>query len=192
VLIPAHTLLRRLRRPRDPSGEAAEVRARMRAEPRWGGGVSGEERRLAREVRAVKLELSAALAGVRSCGTCARGFPPPNGYWDGGNCCGGNTLSIFDDDEIAGLRLGGTAPRRLVAPEGPQAGCAFRGATGCSLAAADRPALCVRYVCNDLARELHGRGELERIEQLRDRLGAAYQAFVAAREERRVAAALAG
>ncbi|HUH03727.1 MAG TPA: hypothetical protein VML75_17150, partial [Kofleriaceae bacterium] len=48
----------------------------------------------------------------------------------------------------------------------------------------DRPVLCVRYVCKELARELHDAGDLDRIDSLRDALGAAYQAFEHARDER--------
>ncbi len=48
----------------------------------------------------------------------------------------------------------------------------------------NRPNICVRYVCRDLARELHTRGLLDRIDELRDQIGAAYKAFTEAREAR--------
>lgn len=146
--------------------------------------VSPAEHAAAQRVTELRVELSGALAGVSSCGTCAVGYPLPAGQWDGGNCCQATTSALFDENELAALRLTGTTIARLKPPEGAHAGCAFRGATGCSLEPRDRPVLCVRYVCKDLARELHDGKELDRIDALRDALGAAYHEFERAREER--------
>jgi hypothetical protein len=51
-----------------------------------------------------------------------------------------------------------------VAPRTDHAGCAFRGATGCTLALDHRPARCVHYLCETLRRELHTRDQLTTIE----------------------------
>ena len=50
-------------------------------------------------------------------------------------------------------------------------------ATGCTLAAADRPGRCVHYTCTTLRRELRARGDLARIDTLLDGLQRAQQRF---------------
>jgi len=146
--------------------------------------VSAEERSIALALRASREALSAALDGVESCGTCARGHPMPHGRWTGGHCCGGPTEGVFTDDEVAALKLSGTTRGRLSAPTADHAGCAFRGPEGCSLAAADRPNLCVRYLCHGLERELGERGDLPRIKALAREIDAAFRRFVALRAAR--------
>lgn len=184
MFIPLQRLRERIRGPRSRVHEVEAVRRTLAALPSRASEVSAAEHAAAQRVTELRQELSGALSGVRSCSTCAVGYPLPAGQWDGGNCCQATTAALFDENELAALRLTGTTIARLKPPDGAHAGCAFRGAAGCSLEARDRPVLCVRYVCKDLARELHDAGELDRIDRLRDELGAAYQAFERAREER--------
>jgi hypothetical protein len=102
----------------------------------------------------------------------------------GGDCCTGVTAELFSDDELAALVHGGTTVRELRAPRTEHAGCAFRGATGCTLAAADRPERCVTYTCGTLRRELHARGDLASMESLLAELHQTMQRFVALRRSR--------
>ena len=129
---------------------------------------------------------------LASCGTCARGCSLPAGRWDGGFCCSGETGGVYCDDEIAALAAGGTTPQDLHPPLGDHAGCAFRGPDSCTQAVVDRPNLCVVYVCREATHELHDRLVLDEAERVVARLTARYQAFVAARAERRNRALLAG
>lgn len=184
MFIPLQRLRERIRGPRSRVEEVEAVRRILARMPSRRSQVSPAEHAAAQRVTELRVELSGALAGVSSCGTCAVGYPLPAGQWDGGNCCQATTSALFDENELAALRLTGTTIARLKPPEGAHAGCAFRGATGCSLEPRDRPVLCVRYVCKDLARELHDGKELDRIDALRDALGAAYHEFERAREER--------
>jgi hypothetical protein len=184
VFIPVQRLRERLRGPRTRVREVEAVRSMLSRMPSVASQVTPAEFEAAQRVTVLRQTLSDALSEVRSCSTCAIGYPPPAGQWDGGNCCQATTSALFDENEVAALRLTGTTIGRLTPPTGAHAGCAFRGASGCSLAARDRPVLCVRYVCKELARELHDAGKLDRIDELRDQLGAAYAAFERAREER--------
>jgi len=169
ALVPLERLIDRIRHPQSRAAELASLRERMRALPPPEE-ATPEQRSAAEELRRLRERLSAALEGVESCSGCARGHPLPNGRWDGGHCCGGKTAEIFSDDEVAALYLGGTRPEHLIAPSSDHAGCAFRGATGCSLAPADRPTLCVRYICRELDRELADRGDRAGIRALRTEL----------------------
>jgi hypothetical protein len=91
---------------------------------------------------------------------------------------------VFDDDEVAALAQAGTRARDLVAPRGEHPGCAFRGATGCTLEVAHRPSVCVRYACDKLAAELHRAGRLDDVEALAAELAQAMGRFRAAVEAR--------
>lgn len=184
MLIAARYLVDRLRHPRSRADEVASVRRRLAAAPR--DGASPEEVAVAAELRRLREALSAAFASVESCRGCARGHPLPHGRWHGGHCCGGRTELVFTDDEVAALRLAGTTPSHLVppgsgwglgphAPERDHAGCAFRGPDGCSLAAADRPSLCVRFICRELEEELRGRGDLREIKAIAAALGKTFE-----------------
>lgn len=184
MLIAAERLLLKVRQPRTRADELIEVRARLRAER--AAAVDAEERALARAVGDRKLAVAAELRGVASCATCATGQPWPRGQYDGGDCCAGVTADLFDDAELAALAHAGTRPRDLVPPrrEHPHAGCAFRGAEGCALELAHRPARCVHYVCDTLRRELHARGRLDAVEAKLAALDRDMQRFTAVHRAR--------
>lgn len=172
--------LARLRRRRARVDEARAIRTAIRAEP----AASAAERSAAERVQRLKLALAAATGAVSGCGACAHGKPAERGHYAGGDCCSGRTELVFSADEIAVLAHTGTRARDLVLPPGEQAGCAFRGPAGCSLAVAHRPSICVRYACTTLQRELHRLGRLDAVEALAADLGAALAAFAAARAAR--------
>lgn len=182
MLISIRYVIDRLRHPRSRAEEVARLRRQLVQQP---GAVPPAEAAAAQELALLRQELADALGAVRSCSGCARGHPPPHGRWDGGHCCGAATFDLFNDDEVAALRLGGTTPERLVPPPpGDHAGCAFRGPAGCSLQPVDRPTICVRYLCPDLEQELARRGDLEAIEALAARMEGAYLRFVTLRQDR--------
>ena len=184
MLIAAQHLVDRLRHPRSRADEVAALRRRFAAsEP-----ATEEEVALGEELRRLREALAEALAGVESCSRCARGHPLPHGRWNGGHCCGTETTKVFTDDEVAALRLGGTTPARLVPPRGDHAGCAFRGPEGCSLAVADRPNICVRFICLELEGELRERGDLRAIRAIAVTLNKAFERLHKLREVRREAA----
>ncbi|HEY3360167.1 MAG TPA: hypothetical protein VGQ83_43350 [Polyangia bacterium] len=176
-------LVDRLRRPPARAADVAAVRRRLRAQagPRR---ATTAERAVAGRMRDLRVALSRALGSLQACGRCGVGHPPPHGQWAGGFCCGAPTEVIFTDEELAALRLSGTTPRRLRVLLEPAAGCAFRGPAGCALAPADRAAKCARYLCRDVVRELHARGDLAAIELLAEELHTAYTRFVALRAAR--------
>lgn len=153
MLISLQSLLDRIRQPKSRVAELDSLRARFRAQPsrREAGPLSSA---LADELLMRKQELAQALGEVESCSSCARGHPLPAGRWQGGHCCGGQTLNIFTPTEVAALKLAGRRPQDWKVPEADHAGCAFRGPSGCSLAVKDRPGICVRYICLELRAEL--------------------------------------
>jgi hypothetical protein len=142
------------------------------------------EAELAARVQSLKLQLAAATGAVSSCARCASQLPWPRGGYAGGDCCSGAAANVFSDSELAVLAHSGTRPRRLRAASDSPAGCAFRGATGCTLDVVDRPSICVRYACTSLQRELHALGRLDTVEALARALGEALAAFTAARAAR--------
>lgn len=163
----------------------AALRRRLAAAP-GPGAVSEEELDLARALRRLKGALSTALGAVSACSGCARGHPLPHGRWNGGHCCGTRTESVFNDAEVAALRLSGTTPARLaLPPASDHAGCAFRGPEGCSLQVEDRPAICVQYLCRELEAELRARGDLPALKALRAELRAVAERFARLRAEAR-------
>ena len=186
MLITVRHLVDRLRYPRSRADDVAALRRRFAGAP-GPDPVSAEELALAAEMRRLREALSAALAGVVSCGGCAHGHPLPHGRWRGGHCCGTRTELVFTDDEVAALRLSGTTPARLLPPAGDVAGCAFRGPEGCSLDVADRPNICVRYVCQELQGELRERGDLREIKAIDTALTRAFERLRRLRSERRAA-----
>jgi len=183
LLSPRH-LLDRLRHPRSRADELAALRARFAAQPKPRQ-ASSEQRRLAVELRRLRIELHAALRDVRACAHCARGHPLPNGRWDGGHCCGGKTLELFSPDEVAALKLAGTDGAALSAPRSDHAGCVFRGPQGCSIDPADRPTICVRYVCAELREELRACPDHRRTLKLAGALTRTFEQFLAARRDGR-------
>ena len=165
LLLSPRQLLDRLRHPRSRADELTALRARFRAQPsRYEA--SDESIAIARRLRALRTELSSALGRVDACRGCARGHPEPSGRWDGGHCCSGRTLEIWTQEECAALKLAGTDPASLEPPRGDHAGCAFRGERGCSLDAADRPSICLRYICLELRSELRDRQDWATVSHL--------------------------
>jgi len=132
------------------------------------------------------------MRGIQICSECARGHPPPNGIYAGGYCCGSPTERLFTEDELAQLHASGTRPRHLRSTARQSAGCAFRTAGGCALPPAHRPSTCVSYICQDLARELDRRGDLERAEALARRITELHNAAIQVRHERLLDALIAG
>jgi hypothetical protein len=183
VVIAVERLLLRVRQPASRADELIELRRRLRDE--LAAEVDDEERALAREVHVRKLRVAEDLRAVASCRSCATGQPLPRGRYDGGDCCSGVTADLFDDNELAALAHAGTRTGDLVPPRDDHAGCAFRGARGCTLDVAHRPSRCVHYLCDALRRELHARGQLDAIEAKLGELARAMQRFTAVHQARR-------
>jgi hypothetical protein len=183
LFVSVQRLLVRVRQVPSRADELVDLHRRLRAaraeQP------DAAERAAALALRAIKQRLAGMTSGVASCGRCAVNRPWPRGAFDGGDCCSGNTAELFDDDELAALAQAGTRARDLTAPRTEHAGCAFRGEAGCTLSPADRPGLCLHYLCDRLRGELHARGQLEPVEAVAAELDRVMQAFVAAREARR-------
>jgi hypothetical protein len=182
MFVPLARLVARRRAARTPLRERRSLAARLRAEA--AARPDDDERELARRMRALKDELAAAVAAPGCCTGCAAGRPWPGGAHAGGHCCSGDTATIFSDDDVAALAQAGTRPRHLVLPASEAAGCAFRGATGCSLAPADRSGLCHSFLCDDLRAELHRAGRLDSVEALVAALDDAKVRFAALRAAR--------
>ena len=176
MLLPVTRLVRRLRGHDARANEVAAVRKSLDRASH--APATDTMRALAREMRELRPQVLAAFAGVSSCSGCGRGRPEPHGHWNGGFCCGGHTEGVFDPDEVAALALAGTRGRHLHAPKGDHAGCAFRGPTGCSLDAEDRPNLCVRFACRELEAELRKSGEWDRVRTMTRRLERLFARFV--------------
>ncbi len=162
MLLSIRHLLDRSRHPRSRADDLARLRARFAAQP-TAREVGGARVADAQALRRLRRELAAALEGVEACRGCARGHPEPAGRFDGGHCCGGDTFRVFTPDEVAALKWGGTRVRDWEPPSGEQAGCAFRGPRGCSLAPEHRPTLCLRYICMELRSELRAEPRWRRI-----------------------------
>jgi hypothetical protein len=143
--------------------------------------VSGEELRLAREMRVLRRRIAEAYGVVASCAACVH---PRSRVATGGFCCTGRTERLFVDDELAALKLGGTKPSDLKTPRDPQQGCAFLGARGCSLDPVDRPNLCMRYACRELTSEIERRGDGPLVRSLHSQLHIALHRFTVLRRAR--------
>ncbi len=165
MLLPIARLLRRSSEPASREDELARLRARFRAQPsaRAAGPEAVASAARLRELRAA---MSAAFEKVEACHGCGKKRPEPHGHWAGGACCGARTLDLFSPTEVASLALAGIRARDLEPPRGDHAGCAFRGASGCSLAPEERPNVCVRYVCLELRAELLDKPEWRRVSEL--------------------------
>jgi hypothetical protein len=175
-------LLVRLRHVPSRAADLIAVRDKLRAER--AASPDPEELAAAAKVRRLKRTLANAAGAVSSCSRCGTGMPLPGGEFAGGFCCSASTGDLFTADEVALLAQGGTRLADLAAPRSKHAGCAFRGETGCTLTAEDRPALCVRFHCDDLRRELHSLGRLDAIEEHEQALEAAYKEFALLRAAR--------
>lgn len=136
-----------------------------------------EQRHLGQEMRQLREQIAESLEGVHSCRECGKGCPLPEGQWDGGFCCGGRTEELFPEAELASLCAGGIKSHQPTAPRGPHAGCVFRGATGCTLSPAQRPNLCLTYMCRDLSRELATRPNAKHLLHLCDELTNTFKEF---------------
>jgi hypothetical protein len=183
VLLAAWRLVDRVRHGAARADDLARLRRRF-ADADGPGEAGVAEVEAARELVALRARMLAAIGPVESCGRCAKGHPEPHGHWQGGHCCGTTTANVYGDDEVASLALTGTTAWRLRPPEGDFAGCSFRGPTGCSLDVADRPSLCVRYLCRDLEAELRDRGDLPEIKAIAREMVEAFARFSRAREAR--------
>lgn len=184
MFVPATQLVRRWRQPRSRSEELRALRRRLAAAAREPAGA--DEIAAAKRLRRLRVELAAAFDAVRSCGTCARGRAEAIGGYDGGYCCGTRTGAVFADHEVAALAFAGTRPTDLRPPRSKHAGCCFRGERGCTLAPENRPNLCVRFVCTELARELGRQNALSRVGALADEIERTL-AELAARRSQRIA-----
>lgn len=180
-----------LRHPRAVARELIDLRRSMARVPH-DERLSQAEITLAREMLDLRLAMEIHLAGVQSCSTCARGCPPPRGIFDGGDCCSSPTYKLFSPEEVVALWATGTRPRHLRSRATVPAGCIFRGPLGCSLPARHRPNACTGYICPELGRELHARGDLDHAEALSGELKAGMITFEILRRERLLEALLRG
>lgn len=181
VLLSLRHLIDRARHPRTRADDLAKLRARLAVQPSRRE-VTPEVIALAEELRSLRREMADALGEVRACHGCAKGHPAPAGRWEGGHCCGGDTFRVFTGDEVAALKWAGTSAADLRPPAGDQAGCAFRGPTGCSLAPEHRPTICLRYVCMELRAELRSDPRWRRISELNRALDQGFRALIAAHD----------
>ena len=163
--------------------EVTALRRRLRR-LQGGGSVSPAERALAARLAATREAITTAIGDVASCSQCARNRPLPGGRFEGGACCSGTTANLFAEDELAVLKVAGCRPREFSTAAVEGGGCAFRGSSGCTLTARNRPNVCAAYLCTDLRRELHGKGRLAEVETLVDELGRDFEQFVVRREAR--------
>ena len=159
------------------------MRLRLIAEP-GPSEIEPEEWELADTLRRLREEMIATIQPVSACATCGRGFPLPNGRWDGGYCCGGTTENVFSQAELASIRASGTKPGDLRIREYEQAGCAFRCPNGCILEPAHRPNLCVRYACRMLNREYDERGISSEVRRIASSIQRTFSRFETLRNRR--------
>lgn len=159
--------------------ELRRLRARFTAQaPRWD--TDHTARALAHRILELKRALASAFSDVTACATCARGCAPPAGAFEGGRCCGTSTLTVFSPVEVRALRLAGVdAPSEPAEGGHADAGCLFRGPSGCSLSPAARPSVCAVYVCLDLGDELDRRDDAPSIAALRRELAETFSRFAA-------------
>jgi len=180
VFLAVRYVLDRLSGPRSRAEELLKLRRRL-IDADGPGVASRAEKGLALCLRELRRELATKLGSVHACARCVR---PPSTNWQGGECCSAETRDLFNDHELAALRLAGTTLARLKPARGAHRGCAFRGASGCSLEVEDRPSVCVGYACRELLIELSRRGDGTTIARLQDELQAVFQRFVAERTTR--------
>jgi hypothetical protein len=140
------------------------VRARLDGVP-GRGALEAEARRLA----ALRERIVEVMGSPASCSGCAARLPGATPGWPGGHCCSGAVANVTTDTELVPLVLAGRRLDRARLTR-EHRGCVFREAGGCTLGAADRPSVCVRYMCRDLSAELAARGVIREIVALTDEL----------------------
>jgi hypothetical protein len=146
----------------------AEASGRVAALP---GAERARLRALAEYLAVLRARIGELTGAPACCRTCAHRLPGGHPDFAGGHCCGGETAGVTSARELTPLALAGSRVDR--APTARRLhGCLFRTPVGCTLAARDRPSLCVAYLCRDLAAELHARGVLEGVLRLREELEA--------------------
>jgi len=133
-------------------------------------------RRAAEKVSTRKHELASLAKAQSVCGECARSCTGVAGVFSGGLCCSGSTENVFTEVEIAALAMNGTRTRHL-RQGASDAGCTFRDASGCTLAAEHRPSVCVHYVCRDLMGALAKTEDPYEVAAAQARLEAAFVEF---------------
>jgi hypothetical protein len=180
MLIAARWLVDRIRQPRSRADEVRSVRRGL-ASADGVSSASYDEILLAREMRGLRVEIAALYRGAVACTQCVG---HGSGSDRGGFCCTSRTPNLFTDDELATLKLGGTRPGDLTPPRGPHRGCAFRGASGCSLGPEHRPNVCVRYACRELAQEMGRRDQASVLRSLQSKLHIALHRFVVVHRQR--------
>ncbi len=166
--------------PRTRADELCKLRREL-LEQAGPGVASLAEEQGALRLRQLREQLVTGFDPVEACAHCVR---PKSATWPGGHCCSAHTRALFTEDELAALRLSGTTPAQLKPPRTEQSGCAFRGPSGCSLEAAHRPSLCVRFVCRELQSELDQRADGPANAMLREELRIEFARFVEQRQQR--------
>ena len=187
MLSAVRTLVDRVLYPRSRADELLSLRRRFRAARKLAQACSAEELAIAKTMREQRTRIAAATRQPRTCTLCAKKYPPPHGQWDGGYCCGTDTWRVFTDDELVAIAAAGTSVDELQAPRCEHAGCVFRGPTGCSIPPAERPNICLRYLCLPLVAELRAQGELKSIDAMCKELETDFRRFTelrSAREQR--------
>ena len=145
-----------------------------------------QEQILAKEMLQLRREITTLLNEQpnTACSTCAKRHPLPTSLWNGGLCCSGKTANLFSDDEVASLVASKIRKIVLTPPSNKQAGCLFRGATGCSLSPDFRPNICIYYMCRDLSKELSLNNRFKTIHQKGEQLQKKFQEFQETRKTR--------
>ena len=173
-------LVDRARHPRARADALFELRKRLDTLPKPSE-VAPELLAMARRMAELRERLTVAIGDVQSCSTCALKHPEPFGHWAGGHCCGGDPAKIFEEDELAALKLSGTTAADFQPPNSDLAGCVFRGPNACSLKRQHRPTLCVHYTCRSLEHEVRERGDLKKIRVIQKELSETFANFSALR-----------
>jgi hypothetical protein len=180
MLVSIKHVLERVSGPRTRADELFELRREL-LEQAGPGVASLAEQQSALRLRLLREQLGAEFGPVEACTHCVL---PKSATWAGGHCCSARTRALFTDDELAALRLSGTTPAQLKPPRSEHAGCVFRGPLGCSLEAAHRPNLCVRFVCRELQSELDQRADGPANARLREELRVEFAHFVERKQQR--------
>jgi len=160
------------------------LRGRIRRAHADGGSPGDEEQRLARQMRAMREQITAQMGSVEACARCAVSRGHPGDPWPLGDCCTGEPGIVFDETELAALRGAGTRPRHLRWGRTAGRGCPHCGPRGCRLPPRHRANRCLWYLCPELCRELHALGRLATVEQACQQLAGLFQRYSALRQQR--------